>query len=78
MHEVKNLTNGPVQLVIKSLAQDRPHSQALTTLNIPGFQTRYIRDERVIKEYLRREENEGLITSRIISDRDINKYQGVI
>lgn len=78
MHEIKNLTNGPVQLVIKSLAEDRPHSQAMTTLNIPGFQTKYIKDERIIKEYLKRGENYGLITSRVISDNEINKYQGVI
>jgi hypothetical protein len=78
MTEIKNLTNGPIQLVIKSLAPDRPHSQALTTLNIPGFGVKFVRDERIIKDYISRQEKYGLIKSRFISDNEINKYQGVI
>lgn len=67
MYEVKNRTSGPVQLVIRSRNSysplvERRHSAALTCLNIPGFKTVYVEDERIVNKYLEQCKSSGLLS----------------
>lgn len=72
MIEIKNKTRGPVQLVIRS----RRSPKSFTTLNIPGVGAKnnvyYLEDERTT-EYVERAEKLGLISTRRISNRELNK-----
>lgn len=73
MIEIKNITSGPVQLVIRSKNSyssmvPRKHSAAFTCLNIPGFQTILLEDERVIDTYLKQSEKKGLLKSKVLTN----------
>lgn len=73
MYEIKNKTPGPVQLIIRSVDSrspmvERKHSAAFTCLNIPGFKTVLLEDERVIDKYLKQNEKWGLLSHRTLED----------
>lgn len=72
MIEIKNKTKGPVQLLIRS----RKSPRSFTTLNVPGVgagnNTYLIEDERST-EYVERAEQMGLISTRHITKKDLNK-----
>lgn len=72
MIEIKNKTRSPVQLVIRS----RKKPKSFTTLNIPGVggnsNIYYLEDERNTV-YVERAEQMGLITTRHIPNRELNK-----
>lgn len=73
MIEIKNITSGPVQLVIRSQNSysamvPRKHSAAFTCLNIPGFKTILIEDERIIDKYLQQNESKGLLKSKVLTN----------
>jgi hypothetical protein len=72
MIEIKNKTRGPVQLVIRS----RKAPKAFTTLNIPGVgagnNIYYLEDERNT-EYVERAAKMGLISTRYVTNKELNK-----
>jgi hypothetical protein len=72
MIEIKNKMKSPVQLVIRS----RKAPKAFTTLNIPGLgsgkNTYYLEDERNT-EYVERAEKMGLISTRYLTKKELNK-----
>jgi hypothetical protein len=72
MIEIKNKTKSPVQLVIRS----RRSPKSFTTLIVPGVGAKkniyYLEDERTT-EYVERAEKLGLISTRRISNRELNK-----
>jgi hypothetical protein len=72
MIEIRNKTRGPVQLVIKS----KKAPKAFTTLNIPGIgagnNTYLLEDERNT-EYVERAEKMGLISTRHLTKKELNK-----
>lgn len=72
MIEIKNKSKSPVQLLIRS----RMAPRSFTTLNIPGVgagnNTFIIEDERNT-EYVERAEQMGLISTRHITSRELNK-----
>lgn len=72
MIEIKNKSKSPVQLLIRS----RTSPRSFTTLNIPGVgagnNTFIIEDERNT-EYVERAEQMGLISTRHITSRELNK-----
>jgi hypothetical protein len=72
MIEIKNKTKSPVQLVIRS----RKAPKAFTTLNIPGLgagnNTYLLEDERNT-EYVERAEKLGLISTRYLTKKELNK-----
>lgn len=72
MIEIKNKTKSPIQLVIRS----RKAPRSFTTLNIPGLgagnNTYLLEDERNT-EYVERAEKLGLISTRQITKKELNK-----
>ncbi len=72
MIEIKNKTRSPVQIVIKSLKKPK----SFTCLNVPGIgagkNTYYLEDERKT-EYVDRAEQIGLISTRYITNKELNK-----
>jgi hypothetical protein len=68
MIEIKNKTRGPVQVLIRS----RRSSKSFTTLNIPGRNTYLMEDERNT-EYVDRAEKMGLISTRHLTKKELNK-----
>jgi hypothetical protein len=72
MIEIKNKSRSPVQVLIRS----RTSPRAFTTLNIPGVgagnNTFLLEDERNT-EYVGRAEQMGLISTRHITSKELNK-----
>ena len=72
MIEIKNKTRGPVQILIRS----RKSPKSFTTLNVPGIgsgkNTYMLEDERNT-EYVERAEKMGLISTRHLTKKDLNK-----
>lgn len=72
MIEIKNKTRGPVQILIRS----RRSPKAFTTLNVPGIgggnNTYMLEDERST-EYVERAEKMGLISTRHVTKKELNK-----
>ena len=73
MIEVRNKTEGPTQLVVRSFSGATDDAVAFTVLNIPGRNTYYIEDDRVVQVYVERSEKEGLIAWRKVSNTDFEK-----
>jgi hypothetical protein len=73
MIEVKNKGRSPVQLTIRSKKAPR----AFTTLNIPGIGNQknviLLEDERVIPEIIERVEKLGLISTRYVPNKRVEK-----
>lgn len=72
MIEIKNRTKSPVQILIRS----RKAPKSFTTLNVPGIgagkNTYLLEDERKT-EYVDRAEKLGLISTRYITKKELNK-----
>lgn len=72
MIEIKNRTKSPVQILIRS----RKSPKSFTTLNVPGIgagsNTYLLEDERST-EYVERAEKMGLISTRHITKKELNK-----
>lgn len=72
MIEVKNKTRSPIQLVVRS----RKAPSSFTTLIVPGIgkgmNVRLIEDE-LVTEVIERVEKMGLITTRYIPNREVEK-----
>lgn len=72
MIEIKNKTRGPVQILIRS----RKAPKSFTTLNVPGIgagnNIYYLEDERNT-EYVERAEKMGLISTRHLTKKELNK-----
>lgn len=72
MIEIKNKTKGPVQLLIRS----RRSPRSFTTLNIPGVgagNNRFLLEDERNTEYVERAEQMGLISTRYITSKELNK-----
>jgi hypothetical protein len=72
MIEIKNKTKGPVQVLIRS----RKSSKSFTTLNIPGIgsgRNTYLMEDERNTEYVDRVEKMGLISTRHITKKELNK-----
>lgn len=67
MIEIRNKTKGPVQLIVRALSENREHVKEFTTLNIPGHKTVLLSDERVVKEYLDRNQRWGLLSAKYVA-----------
>lgn len=73
MIEIRNLTPGPFQLIVRSFSPRRTHSKAFTTLIIPGHKVRVIKDEQAIDIYLNRGKKHGLIDYRYVPENETNE-----
>ena len=75
MIEIKNKTKSPVQILIRS----KKSPKSFTTLNVPGVgagnNTYLLEDERST-EYVERAEQMGLISTRYITKKELNKNKG--
>lgn len=72
MIEIKNKTRGPIQLVVRSRLTPR----SFTTLNIPGVgagNNVFILEDERNTEYVERAEQLGLISTRHITSKELNK-----
>jgi len=72
MIEIKNKTKSPVQLLIRS----RKSPRSFTTLNIPGVgagNNSYLLEDERNTEYVERAEQMGLISTRHITNKELNK-----
>jgi hypothetical protein len=72
MIEIKNKTRGPVQILIRS----RRSPKAFTTLNVPGVgggNNIYMLEDERSTEYVERAEKMGLISTRHITKKELNK-----
>jgi hypothetical protein len=72
MIEIKNKTKGPVQVLIRS----RRSPKSFTTLNIPGIgsgRNTYLLEDERNTEYVERAEKIGLITTRHLTKKELNK-----
>lgn len=72
MIEIKNKTRGPVQILIRS----RRSPKAFTTLNVPGIgagNNVYLLEDERTTEYVERAEKIGLISTRRITKKELNK-----
>lgn len=72
MIEIKNKTKGPVQVLIRS----RRSPKSFTTLNIPGIgsgRNTYLLEDERNTEYVERAEKIGLISTRHVTKRELNK-----
>jgi hypothetical protein len=72
MIEIKNKTKGPVQVLIRS----RRSPKSFTTLNIPGIgsgKNTYLLEDERNTEYVERAEKIGLITTRHLTKKELNK-----
>lgn len=72
MIEIRNKTKSPVQLIIRS----RTAPKAFTTLNIPGIgagNNVYLLEDERNTEYVERAENFGLISTRYLTKKELNK-----
>lgn len=72
MIEIKNKTRGPVQILIRS----RKSPRAFTTLNVPGVgagNNIYMLEDERNTEYVERAEKMGLISTRHLTKKELNK-----
>jgi hypothetical protein len=72
MIEIKNKTRGPVQVLIRS----RKSPKSFTTLNIPGLgsdKNTYLLEDERNTEYVERAEKLGLISTRHLTKKELNK-----
>jgi hypothetical protein len=72
MIEIKNKTRSPVQILIRS----RKSPKAFTTLNVPGVgagNNVYILEDERNTEYVERAERMGLISTRHLTKKEMNK-----
>ena len=72
MIEIKNKTRGPVQILIRS----RRSPKAFTTLNVPGIgggKNIYMLEDERSTEYVERAEKMGLISTRYLTKKELNK-----
>lgn len=72
MIEIKNKTKGPVQVLIRS----RKSPKSFTTLNIPGIgsgRNTYLMEDERNTEYVERAEKLGLISTRHLTKKELNK-----
>jgi hypothetical protein len=72
MIEIKNKTRGPVQILIRS----RKSPKSFTTLNVPGIgsgKNIYMLEDERNTEYVGRAEKMGLISTRHLTKKDLNK-----
>jgi hypothetical protein len=72
MIEIKNKTRGPVQILIRS----RRSPKAFTTLNVPGIgggNNIYMLEDERSTEYVERAEKMGLISTRHVTKKELNK-----
>jgi hypothetical protein len=72
MIEIKNKTRGPVQVLIRS----RTSPKAFTTLNVPGIgagNNVYMLEDERNTEYVERAEKMGLISTRRLTKKELNK-----
>lgn len=72
MIEIKNKTKGPVQVLIRS----RKSPKSFTTLNIPGIgsgKNVYLMEDERNTEYVDRAEKMGLISTRHLTKKELNK-----
>jgi hypothetical protein len=72
MIEIKNKTRSPVQILIRS----RKSPKSFTTLNIPGVgagNNIYLLEDERNTEYVGRAEQMGLISTRHITSKELNK-----
>jgi hypothetical protein len=72
MIEIKNKTKSPIQLVIRS----RTAPKAFTTLNIPGVgagKNTYLLEDERNTEYVERAEKLGLISTKHLTKKELNK-----
>jgi hypothetical protein len=72
MIEIKNKTKSPVQLLIRS----RRSPKSFTTLNVPGVgagKNIYVIEDERNTEYVERAEKMGLISTRHLTKKELNK-----
>lgn len=72
MIEIKNRTKGPIQILIRS----RKSPKSFTTLNVPGMgagNNVYLLEDERNTEYVARAEQMGLISTRHLTKRELNK-----
>lgn len=72
MIEIKNKTRGPIQVLIRS----RKSPKSFTTLNIPGVgsgRNTYLMEDERNTEYVDRAEKLGLISTRHLTKKELNK-----
>jgi hypothetical protein len=72
MIEIRNKTRSPVQILIRS----RRSPKAFTTLNVPGIGAGcnvYMLEDERNTEYVERAEKIGLISTRHLTKRELNK-----
>jgi hypothetical protein len=72
MIEIKNKTRSPVQLLVRS----RTAPREFTTLNIPGVgagKNTYLLEDERSTEYIERAEKKGLISTRHLLKKELNK-----
>jgi len=72
MIEIKNKTKGPIQVLIRS----RKSPKSFTTLNIPGVgsgRNTYLMEDERNTEYVDRAEKMGLISTRHLTKKELNK-----
>jgi hypothetical protein len=72
MIEIKNKTKSPVQILIRS----RRSPKAFTTLNVPGIgagNNIYMLEDERKTEYVDRAEKLGLISTRQLTKKELNK-----
>lgn len=72
MIEIKNKTRGPVQVLIRS----RKSPKSFTTLNIPGVgsgRNTYLMEDERNTEYVDRAEKMGLVSTRHLTKKELNK-----
>lgn len=72
MIEIKNKTKSPVQILIRS----RKAPKSFTTLNVPGIgagNNVYLLEDERSTEYVERAEQMGLISTRHITKKELNK-----
>ena len=83
MIEIRNRTQGPVQLVVKSFSERREHSKALTVKNILANETIRLPDERVEEEQdsrgPRHQQPEGFAPQpvRVLVEKDASESCGI-
>lgn len=72
MIEIKNKTRSPIQILIRS----RKSPKAFTTLNVPGIgagNNIYLLEDERNTEYVERAEKMGLISTRHLTKKELNK-----
>lgn len=73
MREIRNKSEGPTQLVVRSFAGATDNANEFTVLNIPGRNIFFIEDDRIVDVYVKRSEQQQLIASRKITKEDFEE-----